>query len=130
MGSTTENTVEFYQNLGKLFYAIAASDNNVNELEILALKRIVKTEWSSFEDASQIVDVFDWLNVDQEYDADICFKNFIAFKHRNEQMFPDSTKQLISKTANEIASSFAGRNKSELIMLARLDLEFKNEDEK
>ncbi|NNF75482.1 MAG: hypothetical protein HKN00_09875, partial [Flavobacteriaceae bacterium] len=86
MGSTTENTVEFYQNLGKLFYAIAASDNNVNELEILSLKRIVKTEWSSFEDASQIVDVFDWLNADQEYDADICFKNCIAFKHRNEQM--------------------------------------------
>jgi len=130
MGSTTENTVEFYQNLGKLFYAIAASDNSVNELEILALKRIVKTEWTSFDDASQIVQVFDWLNVDQEYDADVCFKNFVSFKHRNEHLFKDSTKQLISKTANEIASSFAGRNKSELIMLARLDLEFKNEDEK
>lgn len=125
MDTTTTHTVEFYQNLGKLFYAIAASDNSVNAIEVQSLIGIVKTEWSSYKDASQILEVFNWLNLDKDYDADVCFNNFVAYKKRNEKLFTDSVKKLVYKTANEIALSFAGRNKSELIMLAKLDLEFK-----
>jgi len=59
---------EFYQSLGKLFYAVAMADKNVRPVDN---------------------------------------------KH---------IKQLIFKTADDIASSFANKNKSELILLAKLKL--------
>ena len=37
--------IKFYQNLGKLFYAIAAVDKNAREEEYNKLKEIVKSEW-------------------------------------------------------------------------------------
>ncbi|AXT20376.1 hypothetical protein D7030_04445 [Flavobacteriaceae bacterium AU392] len=51
--------------------------------------------------------------------------NFLKFKRDNEDLFSKEIKTLILKTANAIASSFANKNKSELIILAKLSLEFK-----
>jgi len=42
MKTNKELTHKFYQNLGKLFYAIAAIDNNVRVEELDKLKDIVK----------------------------------------------------------------------------------------
>ena len=116
----------FYQNLGKLFYAIALVDGEVNDIEINTLAHIVSEEWLRVDDAFPILDVFNWLNADQEYNAEDCFKSFIAFKNNNAHLFTDKIKQLILRTANKVASSFARKNKSELILLAKLGLAFKN----
>lgn len=43
----------------------------------------------------------------------------------NKSLFTENRKRLILKTANAIASSFSNRNKSELIILAKLDIELK-----
>ena len=45
MKSTPEIENLFYQNLGKLFYAIAAADKVVREEEVNILKQIVNTDW-------------------------------------------------------------------------------------
>ena len=44
MKPSQETIMDFYQNLGKLFYAIAAADNHVDEAEFNALKETVKTD--------------------------------------------------------------------------------------
>jgi len=124
--------INFYRNLGKLFYAIAAADKNVREVEYNTLKEIIKAEWLNIDDvkdsfgtdtAYQIEIVFDWLYNDDEYNGKTCFNDFITFKKNNEQLFTNRIKQLIMKTATAIADSFSGKNKSELIMLANLNIE-------
>jgi hypothetical protein len=124
----------FYQELGKLFFAIAASDNDVRTAEINKLHEIVKSKWlpvDKTEDefhtdaAYQIGIIFDWLNNQDDLNAEACFNDFIDFKNDQSHFFTEPIKKLIIKTANEIADSFSGKNKSELIMLAKLELELK-----
>lgn len=124
--------IHFYQNLGKLFYAIAASDKTVRDEEFTILKEIVKSQWLDIDpieddfntdSAYQIEVVFDWLNNQGVLDANTCFNEFITYKDEQKHFFTDKIKQLILITARAIASSFSGVNKSELIMLARLNNE-------
>ena len=123
--------IKFYQNLGKLFYAVAAVDKNVKEEEYNKLKEIVKSEWLAVDEieddfhtdaAYQIEIVFDWLYKEEKLDAKIWFEEFVSYKNEQPHLFPKSIKQLILKTANAVAASFSGKNKSELIMLAKLEM--------
>ena len=132
MEQSKSTSINFYRNLGKLFYAIAAADRNVRDEEYNTLKDIVKAEWLSVDDiedsfgtdtAYQIEIVFNWLRNEDDYNAQDCFDNFIVYKKKNEHLFTDMIKQLIMKTATAIASSFSGKNKSELIMLANLNIQ-------
>lgn len=126
--------LHFYQNLGKLFYAIAVADGSVKDIEFEKLKHIVKTDWlavDTIEDtyntdaAYQIEMVFDLLRDQADLNGDNCFKEFVAYKNKQHHFFTDAIKRLILKTASSIAESFSGKNKSELILLAKLNLELK-----
>jgi hypothetical protein len=125
--------ITFYQNIAKLFYAIAAADKVIKPIEFSTLKDFVKREWLTIEDteddyktdaAYQIEIVFDWLTT-QELDADSCFTDFIEYKNEHKYFFTDEMNTLILKTAGAIAASFSGNNKSELIILAKLNMELK-----
>jgi len=74
MNTTRDSEIEFYQILGKLFYAIAASDKVVHKVEIETLKELIKTVWVPLDDyedefhedaAYQIETVFDWLEYER-----------------------------------------------------------------
>lgn len=128
-----ELNISFYQNIAKLFYAIAASDNNVKVEEYNALKKIMKREWLLVVDtedyykmdvAHQIEIVFDRLTT-KKLNAKTCFNEFIAYKNKHHYLFTDEINSLILKTAGTITSAFAKQNKSELMMLASLSLELK-----
>ncbi|MGB5419948.1 hypothetical protein [Algibacter sp.] len=127
-------TLKFYQNLGKLFYAIAAADKDVRDIEFDKLKVLVKKQWLSvdpIEDAYhtdaayQIEFVFDWLNKEENLNPKACYDAFIGYKNEQPHLFTEPIKKLIMKTAGAIAASFSGVNKSELIMLAQLDMDLK-----
>jgi len=127
-------TLKFYRNLGKLFYAIAVSDGTVRPIEVDKLKALVKKEWLAIDDledtfgvdaAYQIEVVFDWLNYDEEPNAQLCYNDFIAYKNAQPHLFTDAVKKLILKTASTIAYAFSGINKSELVIMAKLDMELK-----
>jgi hypothetical protein len=135
MTSKKHMTLKFYQNLGKLFYAIAAADNKVREAEMNKLKELVKKEWLDVDDiedgfgtdaAYQIEIVFDWLTRDEELNSKACYADFIAYKTDQKHLFTENVNQLILKTANAIAESFSGKNKSELMLLAKLNIELKS----
>jgi hypothetical protein len=125
-------TLKFYQNLGKLFYAIAASDKKVRIVEVEKLKELVKNQWLDvdiIEDtfgtdaAYQIEIVFNWLNQEEFLNVESCFNDFISYKNEQTHLFTDEVKHLILRTAESIAFSFSGINKSELIMLVKLNME-------
>ena len=134
MDNTKSLSISFYRNLGKLFFAIAATDKTVKDIEFDTLKNLVKTQWiplDNIEDsygtdtAFQIEIVFDWLNNDEELNAEACFNDFLTFKKNHKVFFTEKVNSLIMDTANKIAESFSGKNKSELIMLAKLSMALK-----
>ena len=86
---------KLYENLGKLFYAIAAADKVIHKEEIKTLERIVKEDWVKVDDykdqfgtddAFYIEIMFDWMqeNSPPAYQA---FYEFKEFKEDNEQLF-------------------------------------------
>ena len=85
-------TLKVYQNLGKLFYAIAAADNEVRKVEFDKLKELVRKHWLeldpiediySTDAAYQIEIVFDWLNQEQNLNTKACFDDFINYNFNN-----------------------------------------------
>ena len=130
----SQNTIiSFYESLGKLFYAIAAADNVVEEIEFNVLKETVKNKWTKIDpidddfhsnSAYQIETVFDRLNNEGFSNSETCFNQFLEFKKEHPSLFTEEIKSLILKTAAKIAASVADLNKSELMLVARLSLEF------
>ncbi len=124
-----------YQNLGKLFYAIAMADKNVRPKEVTALQEAVRKQWLDVDDvedefgtdaAYQIEIVFDWLQ-NEESDGDTYFREFQDFFRENRSLFTKRICEQTYKTARAIAVSFAGANKSELILLSKLKMLFGSE---
>lgn len=119
-----------YQNLGKLFYAMAISDGSVHVKEWEKVKEIVKEDWLYVDDftdrygtdaANQIEIVFDWL-LEYEKSSEECFEEFKEFYAAHPHAFTKEIRTLTGKTANAIANAFSGRNKSELVLLAKINL--------
>lgn len=128
--SNSQFIKDLYLNLGKLFYAVAASDKVIRPQEVQKLREIVDTEWLKFENsedefgtdmAFEIEAVFDYLQ-EKNAEADTAFEEFKEFKLANEERFTTKLKKLIWNTADSIAASFSNKNKSELIMLSKLKM--------
>ena len=120
----------FIKKSGELFYAVAAADKVVRESEYNALKKLVRDVWLKYDDSLDDFDsqaiyqmevVFDWFDYER-MDADDCFDSFENYVKEHPSFFTEERKRLIFQTANEIAAAFSGKNKSELIMLGKLQL--------
>ena len=120
--------ISFYQQLGKVFYSVAAVDKTVREEEIAKLKEIVKKEWLPIEDslnefgddsAYQIEIIFDWL-VRNHWNADEVIPDFEIFRKEHPNLFTAEVNALILKTTNAIAESFSRKNKPEQVLINEL----------
>lgn len=118
----------FYAKLGHLCYAIAACDKTVTLAEINKVKELVKNDWVDVEPtldpygsdaAYQIEILFDWLE-ENIPESEISFKEFSDFAKQNPQFFVPEIKERVIMTADRIAATFAGKNKSELTLLFKL----------
>jgi hypothetical protein len=120
----------FYQKLGYLFYSIAHSDRRVSGEELTTLQQIIGEDWMSLDDqrdaygsdtAFQIHIIFDFLR-EKEYDSESAYNVFTRYFKEHMHLFSDDVIDRIFHSANRIADSLNGRNKSELRALARLHL--------
>lgn len=132
MVQSDEIKKELYQNLGKLFYAVAMADKNVRPIEVEKLRESIKEHWLELDEAEdefgtdasyQIEIVFHWLQ-EEEKDGKMYFEEFQDYYKDHKGFFTPEIKSLIWKTADKIAYAFAGKNKSELILLNKLKLLF------
>lgn len=130
MKPSNNTMISFYQQLGKIFYSMAAIDKKVRGEEITKLKEILRKEWVPLENsvdefgtdsAFQIEIVFDWL-LENNWDPKLAIDELKSFKQEHSRLFTDAVKQLILKTANAIGSSFSGMNKAELVFLTELKI--------
>jgi hypothetical protein len=122
-------STQAYQYIGYLFYAVAAVDKTIDNKEIEILKVLVKEHWLEVDStndnfgsdaAYQIEIVFDWLK-EENWDSDTCFTKFEDYYKDHANLFSEGVKSLIITTAASIAESYAGKNKSELIILAKIE---------
>ncbi len=134
MKPSEEMMLRLYHKLGKLFYAVAAADKQVSKEEAQKLYQLVKQDWVPVEDAAdafgtdaafQIITAFDLLN-DQMASSKSCTHQFEEFYRAHKYLFTDNIKELTLRTANGIATSFRGQNKSELIAIQEIDRLFKS----
>lgn len=125
-----QTNYKLFENLGKLFYAVSASDGHVHELEIKQLKQLVKYKWLSFEEfdgyeaATEIETTFDWL-VKQSADCESCIAEFEDYQKDHPEKFSKSVMKLTLNTAYAIADAFEGVNDEEMAILKRLTKAFK-----
>lgn len=120
--------VEFYDIVGRLFYAIVAADGVVTANEAKCLKRMVCSHWICLEEIkdrfdscspTEIISAFDYA-LFKHMDYKECFNQFVAFKNEHKELFTPVVNKLIWTTANVIAHSFPLLNRSEAEMLTKL----------
>ena len=118
------------ENLGKLFYAVAVADKKIEEEEIAALKTNILQRWYSLDSKSnglildghqEIFTIFKELQNTRAV-SETCFTQFQEFFNEHKQLFNEELRKLIWDTTQGIASSYAKKNKSELIVLAKLKM--------
>ena len=118
---------KLFETLGKLFYAVAACDGHIHELEALQLKQLLKFKWMSLseeegvsEDASVRIETeFEHL-VNQNADHKQCFEAFNTYFDTHQEQFSKTLTHLIFNTAYGIANAFEGINADEKILLKKL----------
>ncbi|WP_339627756.1 hypothetical protein [uncultured Maribacter sp.] len=125
--------IELYENLGKLFYAMASTDGTVHTKEVDHLRSYIRSYWldiDAVEDeygsdaAFRIETTFDWC-LEYEKEAKDCFKQFKEFYTEHAKIFTPDIKRLTLDTATAMANAYAGKNKSELILLSKIELLFR-----
>jgi hypothetical protein len=115
------NYQKLYENLGYLFYAVAAADQHVQRDEIEKLKTLVGKEWLPLEnsidpygtDAAHYISIaFEYL-LTESMPSEEAYKVFADYYTQTNAALPKDLKRKIKTTATAIASSFGGRTKSE-----------------
>lgn len=131
MKSNIKTTETFYHNLGKLFYAIAYTDKTVREEEFKKMQEYVQEFWLDYDDLEDVFNsdaanfievVFEGVQFFGESSQDM-YDAFVTYKREQPHLFTEKVNMLILETARAIAYSFSGVNKSELIMLNKLEIE-------
>jgi hypothetical protein len=122
------NYQNIYEKLGYLFYAIAASDQNVRQEEIEKMRLLVSKEWLPMEkstdkygtDAAHYISIsFDYL-MSESIPPDEAFDVFSDYYQIHSGAFSKDLKHKIKTTASAIADAFAHRNKNEKKYITRL----------
>jgi len=128
---STKISNRFYQSLGKLFYAVAASDQVIRVEEISKMKAMIRQNWLEVDHAQdefgtdaafQIEIIFDWLQ-ENETSVEKCFAAFKSFKKEHQTLFSPSINALIYKTAQSMAEAFSGTSQQELDLLNQIKIE-------
>jgi hypothetical protein len=124
---------DFYIHLGKLAYAVAMADGNVQQEEIdklrLDLKEILlplESDLDEFGMDSAFYTEFEFEKLmDQEVEVAAAFKEFIAFAENNKGNITDKMKEVSIKIIENVANAYQGIIKEEQVLIDELKSKFK-----
>ena len=111
--------------IAHLFYAIANADNFVNDKEKQVITSVITDRIIGLDKNVLNADlVFQTIsNLDaSNSSADDAYKIFSDFYSANKKVFTKKLKNDIIDCADKISAAFSKKNKSELIVLAKLSL--------
>lgn len=114
----------FIKALSQLFYAIASADKVVTNEELEAIENLLHSEWETKNilkrgEIKLIIAEVQAL-VKAKASSTFCFEDFKNYFQNNNSDFSPTVKNQIWKTSESIAAAYAGKNKSEVILLAKL----------
>ncbi len=124
-----EFSINLFNAIGKLFYAMAAVDKNVHPRELQTISDLMEREVgngtifgrdTTFWINSKVIMKSFYSMVKAKTPSYNAFKEFISYKQTHEHEFTPAIKTWIWQIADKISYSFAGKNKSEVIMLSKL----------
>lgn len=119
---------KLHYHIGRLFYAIAVADKKIHKKEIETLKNMVLEGWrpesidmegSNPKSTKEILVAFSEMQKN-EAESEACYNVFREFYLENKSLFPIALRKLIWDSAQAIAMSYSNKNKSELVILAKL----------
>jgi uncharacterized tellurite resistance protein B-like protein len=122
------NWENFYKHLGILCFAVASADKKITAAETDRFIEIITEHWKNLEDSTDefgtdavfaAESVFDW-QIESFVTAEEAYNTFCQYATDNKSMYTPTVKIKLLQTAEAIASAFAGKNKSELVLLSRL----------
>lgn len=126
----------FFQKTGKVLSAIAMADNQLQPEEYQMLEALTLQQWDltindtnnneCLKHISQMKNAFDHL-IKYPHTAEDILEEYQEFKQQHPELFTPKLKAFVYKTAHSIAASFADKNKSELVLLAKLHFVLKKE---
>lgn len=114
---------EFFDKLAHLMYAVAVADGKIVLREKITIKKIVEEHQFlptiDTEDREIIYAVLRKL-IKEQTSSEEAFTTFKDFYSKNPESFPVELRKNIMEIANKIAASYAGRNKSESVIISKL----------
>jgi hypothetical protein len=123
------NYNEFYSQVGNLLYSISASDGDIRQKEIGAIKNIVKEKLLKIEDSEDEFGTdaayftefrFDYC-IDNLVDPNDAYADFLEFFKENSNSIKKPLRTFLLKISEEVAASFGGINKPEHLFLKKLE---------
>lgn len=132
----TPNYKAFFQKTGKVLSVIAMADNELHPDEYQTLEALTLQQWNLINDADnkeflkhigQMKNAFDHL-IKYPQTAEDILEEYQEFKQQYPELFTPKLVDFVYKSAHSIASSFAGKNKSELVLLAKLHFVLKKDN--
>lgn len=111
-----------YTQLANVFYAVGQADGQFVKEEKLKVIELVKDHWNTDSQEKPASIIYEQLKKlgDQQTTADEAFDQFKSFFQKNKADFPKEMRLQLYNDAQKIALTYAGRNKSETVMLSRL----------
>jgi hypothetical protein len=123
------NYQKIYEQLGRLFYAIAASDKKISRSEVAKLKELVKRDWLSLEDSIDFygTDAGNYIYISFDYlesidmPAEDAFRSFEYYFAEHNKAFSMPLREKILASATEISQTFRASNKLKCAYLKKLN---------
>tara|TARA_R110000787_G_scaffold196454_1_gene307789 strand:+ start:9465 stop:9863 length:399 start_codon:yes stop_codon:yes gene_type:complete len=115
---------DFYHSIGKLFYAVAAIDGTIRQEEYKLFIEKLRSEFISKkglkkEAIKEIIHHFQCIYLEKPSPEE-SFRDFLNYKKTHSLLFTDPMTLAIWEVACTISEAVNHKNKSELILLARL----------
>lgn len=120
---------KYYNELGKLLYAVANVDGRVQRKEIEEVHKVVRDELMHLDDTEDDFDMdaafftefeFDYMREESTISSEDLLNSFAEYLRNTPELRP-SLRQAAKRAAVRVAESFAGINKREQEFLEKLD---------
>ena len=118
-----QNHTDLLVAIASVLYAIANSDKNLEKVEKEVIRDFVEDFSSSAAiDKADKEKAYTRLRdlIAKEKTALEAYAQFEVYYLENKQLFTEELKLELMQTSEKIATSFSGKNKSELVMLSKL----------
>lgn len=113
---------EFYKSIANLLYAVSMVDKNMTVEEKRSIVKRVEKNWNTSKDDSESELIYAELRglIKEKTTSDTAYESFKNYYLAHQQEFSKETVHNLLAASHEISEATASKNKSELIILAKL----------